>query len=423
MEEEVVQKRNWVSKNHFLDLVGMTNLIPGPNAVEMALHIGYIVRGWRGLFLAGICFITPAIIISLSLAVIYVLLNTLPEIEPILFGIKPVIIAVIFVAIIRLGKTAVKNWLLLVLGLVIIPLVFFFDHYAILILFSGGIVGMITLQIREKLLAKKKVNENIANQTDQIDYEQQNETENQEQELELNKVELEISHEKKIPLKLYIDDQKTSNKNLILNTIVVVGVWGGLALALWLISYFYPDVKTIKLSFFFYGIGSILYGSGYLLIAYLREGLVLRYGWLTEHQLLDAVAIGQFTPGPLTSTVTVVGFLIDGYLGAFIATLVFYIPSIFLVIFVSPIISRLRKSTWTSAFLDAINISSIAIMLVTTLYLGETFVNTLDYWSIIVALVIMLCSAAILLKWKKINSAILIIAGAIIGGLMKYFVL
>jgi len=420
MEEEVVQKRQWLTRKYFLDLVGITNIIPGPNAVEMALHIGYLLRGWLGLLIAGICFIFPAVAISLTLAIIYILFSALPQIEPILFGIKPIIIAIILVAVFRLGKTAAKNWLLVVIAIMILPLAYFFDQYVVVILLGGGMVGMFALQIKDKIKAKKeeKKKEAVKIETEQLTLQNKNTSETKE------------ADEEQINTRFMMGEKIIPWKKLVIYGILMFVIWGILALVLWLFSYFYPN-KLLKLSFFFYGIGSILYGSGYVLIAYMRGGLVLQNGWLTEQQLFDAIAIGQFTPGPLSSTVTVVGYMVGysvggvgwGLAGAAVATIAFYIPSVLIVVFINPIVSRLRRSSWTAAFLDAVNISSIAVMLVTTYYLGEGFFKGLNVWSIVVAALLLVGSLFILLKWKKVNSAILVLAGAVIGGLLKYFVL
>ncbi|MFW9923087.1 MAG: chromate transporter [Candidatus Thorarchaeota archaeon] len=221
----------------------------------------------------------------------------------------------------------------------------------------------------------------------------------------------------------FLDDKITRPKRIILLAILTSIFWGILALVLWLTSNYYPSNVLLKLSFLFYGIGSILYGSGYVLITYVREAFVLTNQYITQIQLFDAVSKGQFTPGPLTSTVTVIGYMIGGIPGAIIASFLFFLPSFLTVIIINPLVPRLRKSKWTMDFLDAINISSITIMFITTYFLGKDFIITLDIWSIVVAVVLFVVSIAILLKWKKVNSAFLILAGAIIGGLLKYFVL
>jgi len=428
MEEEVVEKKKWIQKNYFLDMMGITNIIPGPNAVEMSLHIGYVLRGWLGLLIAGICFIFPAVAISLVLAIVYVLFSTLPEVQPILYGIKPIILAIILVAIFRLGKAAAKNWLLIVIGIIILPLAYFFDHYITVIFLGGGIVGMFALQIFEKIKSKKEEkeqDEQIIEKPTEQQKESKEKDENIDQENTSNEETVILSEDKTIELKTnqQIGEKILSWRKVVLYALLLVTIWGGLALILWLLSNHYPDNKSLKLGFLFYGIGSILYGSGYTLIAYMREGLVLKNGWLSEQQLFDGVAIGQFTPGPLTSTVTVIGYMVNGFAGAAIATLAFYIPSTLIVVFINPVVSRLRKSRWTASFLDAVNITSIAVMLVTNFYLGQGYFLDLNAWSIVVAVILLVSSLVILLKWKKVNSAILVLAGAVIGGLLKYFVL
>ncbi|NHJ03797.1 MAG: chromate transporter [Candidatus Heimdallarchaeota archaeon] len=426
MEDEVVEKHKWIEKEQFLDLIGTTNLIPGPNAVEMAIHIGYILRGWIGLLVSGCCFIFPALIISLGLAFLYINFGALPQLEPIFFGIYPVVLAIIIGATYRLGKLALKKWQYLVIVIVVIPLTFFFDKYIIFILLGSGIVGMLWIRLIEKIEVKhqpKEIKKNSKNGNYILEnrIEEYNVEENNSLDLNSNKNQ---QKENLVTInRQQIENNQVRNKRFIFNIVLVAFTWGGLALLLWLLSKYYPNISLIKLTFFFYIIGSILYGSGYVLIAYIRGGLVEQYNWLTQKQLIDAIAIGQFTPGPLTSTVTVIGLITNGFAGAALATLGFYIPSFLIILLVNPVLKQLRKSSWAGAFLDAVNVSSIAVMLVLIYQLGESFFIQLDIWSILVVIFLLLVSLFILIKWKKINSAILVIGGAIIGGLLKWFVL
>ena len=303
MEAEVVRDRQWLERSQFLDLLGATNLIPGPNSTEMAIHIGYLYGGVWGLVIAGICFLFPAITMTTILAFIYTQFGSLPQIAPLLFGIKPAVIVVIIAALYRLATKAIKQrkfWLIFLL-VVILNLLGLNEVISLLL---GGLFGMVGLILTEG---------------------------------NANTIPLLVFFISKSINQAKNDDQLTPS--------------------LW------------QLGLFFLKIGSILFGSGYVLIAFLEGELVDQYGWLTQQQLLDAIAIGQFTPGPVLSTATFIGYIILGIPGAIVATLGIFLPSFFFVLAVNPIIPKLRRSKWTAAFLDAVNVSAVAIMAVVTLNL------------------------------------------------------
>ncbi|MEW6586134.1 MAG: chromate efflux transporter, partial [Nitrospirota bacterium] len=267
MEEEVVSRRKWLTREHFLDLVGATNLIPGPNATEMAIHIGYIRGGLPGLIVAGVSFILPAAIITGILAWAYVEFGTLPEASKFLFGIKPVVISIILVAVLRLGKTAAKSTVLTVIG-VAVAVASLSGINEVLSMLCGGIAGIALYAL------KGRSNKGITGWL--------------------------------IPLSIqplaFITDSKT-------RAVAAVSAAAMSGVSLW------------KLGLFFLKTGSVLYGSGYVLVAFLEGGLVRDYGWLTQQQLLDAIAIGQFTPGPVLSAATFVGYVISGPMGALVSTI------------------------------------------------------------------------------------------------------
>jgi chromate transporter len=395
MEEDIVEKNGWMGKDQFLDLVGATNLIPGPNSTEMAIHIGYIMRGWVGLAIAGASFIVPSVVITLFFAWLYVTLGTLPELEILFFGIRPAVIAVILGAVYRLGKKAAKGWQLLVLGAVIIPIAYLFGQYTVLILLGGGIVGMLWLQATSR---SKKM---LESETESV-------IENPDQE------------EEGLP------SQYTSNisrRTLVIFSMIAILIWGSLGFIFGLLTFLFPEVILYQIGFFFYGVGSVLYGSGYVLVAYIRTGLVEQYGWLNEQQLLDSVAIGQFTPGPILSTSAAIGFIIDGYGGALIATFGIFFPSFLVVVVLNPILLRLRDSEWAGHFLDSVNMSAIAVMLVISLRLGEGLLIGLDLASSIVTLLLMAGAILIVVFSKRLNSAVIVIGAATVGALLKLFFL
>jgi chromate transporter len=359
IEDEIVKRRQWLTQEHFLDLLGATNLIPGPNSTEMAIHIGYIYAGWLGLIVAGVCFILPAVLITGFLAWIYVSYGTLPQIAPLLYGIKPVVLAIIINAVWGLGKKAVKTRKLLIIAIVVGLINQFTKINEIVALLMGGILGMIWLR--------------SGNQTNLIIL--------------------------GLTTGTFLETTPTST---VINNINNIN--NHVSVPLW------------KLGLFFLKVGSVLFGGGYLLIAFLQKGLVEEYGWLTQQQLLDGIAIGQFTPGPVLSTATFIGYIIAGFPGAIVATVGIFLPSFLFVAILNPFMDTLRKSSWTRPFLDAVNVSAVALMTVTTIQLGiATLIlpktNSLDFLGLGIAVI-----SAILVIRYRINSIYLILAGSIIGG-------
>lgn len=349
MQREVVEDRKWMSQQHFLDLVGATNLIPGPNSTEMAIHCGFHRAGWAGLLVSGIGFILPATFITGVLAWIYVEYHTVPQLAAFMYGIKPAVIAIILGAVFQLGRKALKSWQLGAIGIAVIAMSFLgiSEIAAILI---GGVVGMLWLR-------------SMAGPTDK--------------QFGL------------LPL--------LALKPALLYT----GAVGASAVSL----------PTIFLAFL--KIGAVLFGSGYVLVAYLDGELVSKLGWLTKAELLDAIAIGQFTPGPILSTATFVGYQMQGVWGAVAATVGIFLPSFFFVAILNPLIPKLRQSRWASAFLDAVNISALGLMVAVTLDLGRAVL--IDWRATLIAL----SSIVITFRYRKINSAWIIIGGAIAGFLLE----
>jgi len=362
MEDEVVKRRQWLTRSHFLDLIGATNLIPGPNSTEMAIHVGYTYGGWAGLIIAGVCFILPAVLITGGFAWIYVEFGTLPQVAPLIYGIKPAVLAVILGAVWRLGKKAVKSSKLLIIGLGVAVLVFFGQNEVIALLL-GGSLGMIWLRLSDK--GNPPPEETAA--------------------------------------------------------IMAAGLTTSAALkATAATGATVASVPLWQLGWFFLKVGSVLFGSGYVLVAFLEGGLVREQGWLTKAQLLDAIAIGQFTPGPVLSTSTFIGYLIAGFPGAVVATVAIFLPSFLFVVLLNPLVPRLRASKWASAFLDAVNVSSVALMGVVTLNLAQTTLLkpagafSIDWLSALIAI-----SAAVLAIRFQINAAWLVLGGALIGWLFS----
>ena len=354
MEEEVVNRRKWITRDYFLDLVGATNLIPGPNSTEMAIHIGYVRAGLSGLIVSGLSFILPAVSITGVLAWMYVKFGTLPQAADFLFGIKPVVISIILLAVMRLGKTAAKSITLTVIGTGVAA-ASLSGINEILSLLCGGVAGIALHVVKGR--THKDVKWAL------------------------------------IPFTLQLPGPLTTGGAKAIASVSAAGIAG---VSLW------------KLGLFFLKIGSVLYGSGYVLIAFLEGGLVKDYGWLTHQQLLDAIAIGQFTPGPVLSTAAFVGYLVSGATGAVIATIAIFFPSFVFVLVLNPVISRLRASKMMSAFLDAVNISAIGLMAAVSIQFAGTSLT--DWRAIAIA------AAAFVAGMRfRLNSAWLVLGGAFMG--------
>jgi len=351
IEQEVVQRRQWMSREKLLDLLGITNLIPGPNSTELTIHIGLEQRGWQGAIVAGASFIVPAMLLVWGLAIVYVQYQTVPTVGWLLYGVKPVIIAIIAQALWKLGKSALKNPITWVAGVLVLALYFFKINEVALMLGAGIVVSLV-----RNLTAK--------------------------------------SHQ---TLPSILIPFSFLPSTLPLGAIAVEAI---------------PKTWT-AVFFSFLKIGSVLYGGGYVLLAFVQQEFVDRTQWLTSSQLLDAVAIGQFTPGPLFTTATFIGYLVAGNMGAIAGTIGIFLPAFVLVPLVNPFVSQLRKSSWTSGFLDGVNAASIGLMAAVAWQLGQS--TLIDIWTVIVAAI----SLGILLKFPKINSAWLVIAGAAIGYLLR----
>ncbi len=345
LRDEVVRRRKWVSDERFLDLLGMTNLIPGPNSTEMTIHLGYIRAGWPGLVAGGACFILPAMLIVLAIAWAYVRYGSLPAADWVLYGIKPVIIAVVFQAMWALVRTAVRGPLLAGVGVAVLVLSLL-GYNEVALLFGGGIA----VGLARNLPARGRGG--LAGVT-------------------------------LVPL---------------LPRAALAGLLAGSATA----------VDLSRLFLVFLKIGSVLYGSGYVLLAFLRTDIVNRLGWLTDRQLLDSVAVGQFTPGPVFTTATFIGYLIGGWSGAVLATVGIFLPSFVFVALSHPLIPRFRGSPWTGALLDGVNVAALGLMAAVTAQLAQAAV--VDWLTAALA-----PAAAVALIRFRINSAWLVLGGAAVG--------
>lgn len=347
MDDEFVERRKWISRQHFLDLVGATNLIPGPNSTEMVMHLGYERGGMLGMVVAGSCFILPAAGLTIALAWAYVEYGALPAVEPFLVGIKPAVIAIILGALWKLGRKAAKGWRLGLIGA---------SAAVASLLGAGEIVTLAVIGLLGTIWLHTSRTESAA-----------------------AGVILLLSQTKR-------------------QVFAAAGAAGAAAGA----------VSLTKLGLFFLKIGSILYGSGYVLVAFLEGGLVTEYGWLTKAQLLDAVAAGQFTPGPVLTTATFIGYVLLGWPGACVATLAIFLPSFVFVAILNPIIPRLRKSPWSASFLDAVNVAALGLMAAVVVELGR---STLITWQAAFVAV----TAAIAVFFLETNAAYVVVGGALLG--------
>ena len=339
MKKEVVDKRQWMDNQHFLDLIGATNLIPGPNSTEMAIHIGHERGGWKGLLVAGCCFIIPAVLITGVIAWLYQLYGQLPQVRPFIYGIKPAIIAIILAAIFPLAKKAFKTKELVVLGILALG-ISLTGFNEIVVLFGAGLVSLLFY----------------------------------------------IGRRPGTTLKSYFA-------------------------ALLLDIPFFSEAN-VRLFLIFLKIGAILYGSGYVLFAFLDSELVAR-GLLSRLQLVDAIAVGQFTPGPVFSSVTFIGWQISGLPGAAMATVAVFLPSFVFVALLNPLVPRMRRSALFSAFLDGVNAASVAIIVTVCITFARETVT--DWRTILIALL----SLVVTFGFRKVNTVWVVMGSALLGSVLS----
>lgn len=373
MEHEVIERRGWISREYFLDLFGATHLIPGPNAVEMASHIGYSRAGLIGSLTAGLSFTLPAVLISVALAVGYKEYGATVNNLGFLSGIKPVVLAIIFTAIWRLGRKALTHWSAAVIALGAAVAVYAGGD-EVLVLLAATVVGVLLLCLFRRgdgTGAKRTAGAVAAAATAGSCH----------------------------------AARAASVAAAGTTACVTAGAAGTAAFPLW------------KLGLFFLKVGAVLYGGGYVLIAYLEGGLVGE-GWLSQQELFDAVAIGQITPGPMLSTASFVGYLVGGFSGAAVATLAFLLPSFVMVALLNPLIPRLRKSRWASRFLDAVTAASIGLMVAVTVTLTRAMLEHASAMPEQIASVLIAIVAAVLSLRFKVAPAWLVLGGALAGRLI-----
>lgn len=344
MEDEVVRRRRWMTREEFLDLLGAANLIPGPNSTELAIHVGHRQGGWAGLLVAGVSFILPAVLIVTAFAWAYVRYGSLPEVAGILYGVKPVIIVIVLQALWSLGKTAVKTKFLAVVGLAGIALTWLGVHELLILAGAGLLVVLVRVvaQHDRRSLSVCSISQ----------------------------------------FAFLLQSTATSTFGL------------------------------LPLFLFFLKVGAVLYGSGYVLLAFIRADLVERWHWLTETQLLDAIAVGQVTPGPVFTTATFIGYVLGGYQGAIVATLGIFLPAFFFVALSGPLVPRIRRSPAAGAFLDGVNVAALSLMVLVIYQLGRA--SLVDIKTVLIGVI----SGFILFRFR-INSAWAVLGGAIVGWILS----
>jgi chromate transporter len=354
--DETVKRRRWLDDQHFLDLLGATNLIPGPNSTEMAIHIGFLRAGWTGLVVAGICFILPAMVIVTAMAWAYVQFGSTPQVAWLLYGVKPVVIAVIVQALWGLGKKAVKGPVTagLAIGVVIL---YFLGINELALLLIAGLAALLAGHPNREALALSKI--------------------------------------------------RVGKRGLAAFALGAMFILFAVAVpSLVLDGNVTPNPNSLFLVFL--RIGSVIFGSGYVLLAFLRADFVTRLGWLTEGQLVDAVAVGQVTPGPVFTTATFIGYVLGGVPGAVLSTIGIFLPAFVLVAVTTPYIRQMRKSVLAGSLLDGVNAASLGLMAAVTWQLGRA--SIVDPLTVAVAL-----GSAVALFRFKVNSTLLIVIGAAIG--------
>jgi chromate transporter len=352
MHDEVVVRRRWMDEGEFLDLMGATNLIPGPNSTEMAIHVGLARARWRGLIVAGVSFILPAMLIVLALAWAYVRYGTTPAGEGLLYGIEPVVVAVVIQALAKLARTAVKgSALLVVMGVTALALYLLGVNELVVLFGAAAVVLLLRGAVR-------------------------------------------------------LGPQGAAG---------LLPFAPAALLPLAASSSTAPEVDLGRLFLLFLKFGAVVFGSGYVLLAFIRGDLVQHLGWLTERQLLDAVAVGQLTPGPLFTTATFIGYVLAGLPGALLATLGIFLPGFVFVALLQPLVRIARRHAWTGDLLDGVNVGALGLMAGVTWQLARGAI--VDVPTAVLALV-----AAVLLLRFRINSAWLVLGGALLGLLVHPFV-
>ena len=348
MRTEVVDRRGWFTDSEFLDMMGAVNLIPGPNSTELAIHIGRRRCGWAGLAVAGLCFILPAALLVTVMAVLYVNYGRRPQTAAALYGVKPVVLALIVQAVIALARKAVRSVVLAACGVVALGAALQGANALLLLLLAGGVLTGWHWYVNRRSSVSSATTAGTA------------------------------SH----------------SMALLLAPVTATSA---------------ASFSLGALFLFFLKTGSVLFGSGYVLFAFLRDDLVARWHWLTEAQLLDAIAAGQLTPGPLSTTATFIGYLLGGIPGAVIASVGIFLPGFVFVAISGPLVPRMRRSRLCGAFLDGVNVAALGLMSAVVVQLARAAVMD------VVTLAVAVLALAALVFAKRLNSVWLLAGGVAVG--------
>jgi chromate transporter len=351
MEEEFVRRRRWITQSEFLDRLATANLIPGPSSTEVAIFVGQLKRGWRGLIVAGCCFIIPAALMVTLIAWAYVRFGSLPKVEGVLSAIKPAVVAIVVQALGKMGRTGIRTIPLAVIALLAAGLSWL-QVSPVLVLVFSGLIAAASSMMKNRLLGTA------------------------------------VGFGKAVGL-----------PKVVAGALAVAGV--GVLVPIGLVRLFLTFLK----------IGSVVFGSGYVLLAFLQTEFVEHLHWLTEKQLIDAVAVGQFTPGPVFTTATFIGYLVAGPLGAVVSTIGVFLPGFVLVAVSGPVIPRLRRSAMASAALDGVVAGSLALMAVVAMQLAKA--SIFDWRSLAV-----FGLSLVALLWLRVNSAWVVAAAGVVGWMM-----
>ncbi|MFY9645346.1 MAG: chromate efflux transporter [Terriglobales bacterium] len=364
MEEEFVRRRRWITQAEFLDRLATANLIPGPSSTEVAIFIGQLKRGWRGLLVAGCCFIIPAALIVLAIAWAYVRFGSLPKVEGVLSAIKPAVVAIVIQALVKLGRTGVRAIPLAVIAMVAAVLSFAGVGPVLVLIFTG--LGSWAVWA----LKKRSTGGNVVGIST-------------------------VAFPKAFEVQKIIGAPKMAAA-----AVAVASAGAVFPAVLW------------RLFLSFLKIGSVMFGSGMVLLAFLQTEFVEHLHWLTERQLFDAVAVGQFTPGPLSATATFIGYIVAGWKGAVVATIGIFLPGFLLVAASGPLLPRLRRSAGVAAALDGVVAGSLALMGVVAWQLAKGAI--VDWMTAAV-----LCASLVALLRFRVNSAWVIAAAAMVGWMVR----
>jgi chromate transporter len=382
MEDEVVHRRNWLDRQHFLDMVSTVNFVPGPNSTELAIHVGLVRAGFKGLVVAGVCFIVPAMLIILPIAAFYVAFERTPRVEDALAGIKACMVAIVVVAMVRFTKTGVKDRFTVAVAALALVASLVFKRFALpqqelIILAAAAVAGMIYYRARTPLPPLHAGSFTGGDDPDSTPP---------------------ATPSRALPIVFPLSAAATGF-----------------------------SAQILQMAAFFLKVGATLFGSGYVLASFLQTGLVEQHKWLTNQELLDAIAVGQVTPGPLLTAATFIGYLLGarnfgggvpgGILGGVVATVAIFLPSFLFISILGPVLPRIRQSPRARGALDGMNAAVVSLILVVTLWLGQSAL--LPQWRPSWLAIGVFVASLLVLLLTRINATWLVLASGAVGVLAR----